>query len=137
MYRSRVGSLDDEALERGQAKGEASGQAGRRRRGKGAGGSVLPRPCPLCLYCTALHRACACTTAPLPLPPCPLCSRPASQVDALQAQSKLLATIRLTRWEADAAELQAVHKTQRLSELQLLHVTKELQVRPAAARAFA
>ena len=50
------------------------------------------------------------------------------QVEDLQSQTKLRGTIHLTCWEVDAAELRTQHATHSLTELQLLHVTKELQV---------
>ncbi len=56
-----------------------------------------------------------------------------TQVEDLRSEAKVRGTIHLTRWEVDAADLRTQHATHALTELQLLHVTKELQVMAAAA----
>jgi hypothetical protein len=60
-------------------------------------------------------------------PPPPGCS-PHRQVEQLQGLRATRRTIHLTAWEAEAAELAGRHAAQRLTEVQLLHATKDLQV---------
>lgn len=50
------------------------------------------------------------------------------QIELLDTLRATRRTIHVTAWEAGAAELAGRHAAQRLTELQLLHVTKELQV---------
>lgn len=56
-----------------------------------------------------------------------LLSRGQAKVEDLHQQTKICGTIHLTRWEVDAADLRTQHATHSLTELQLLHVTKDLQ----------
>lgn len=48
------------------------------------------------------------------------------QVELLREAKSLRATIHLTRWQVEAAELRAAHSTAHLTDLQLLHVSKEM-----------
>ncbi|GIL90860.1 hypothetical protein Vretifemale_18579 [Volvox reticuliferus] len=54
-------------------------------------------------------------------------SRGESKIEVLEELRLMRRKIHLTQWETEAAELAGQHAAQRLTELQLLHVTKDLQ----------
>ena len=60
--------------------------------------------------------------------------RGAERVELLKSLTTLATSSRLAQWEAARAELRQRHAVEELKELQLLHVTRTLQVRSVCVR---
>lgn len=57
-------------------------------------------------------------------------ARGSNKVEQMREISASKRSLALTQWENESLELSAEHTTQHISELQLLHVSREIQVGP-------